>query len=203
MNKNDSFDDILNFDKRNEDSRISLLDKYIYNSNKHKEESFSRLISFLYNLFFIKEKTKDNINEIFLIQKCIMDYLYSEYNGNFFPSDFFKLLNSLFEIAKSFDSERKTKFFEKIVKLFEQGQEIYKNFILKYFNELFEILIYSKIDQNNNVKAKGMILDNIVEDNLENNNDIFDLEKFEKLLVEKINTNQPILTGFFLIGSIK
>ena len=125
-----------------------------------------------------------------------MDYFYSEYNGNFFPSDFFKLLSSLFEIAKSFDSERKTKFFEKIVELFEQGQEIYKNFILKYFNELFEILIYSKIDQNNNVKAKGMILDNILEDSLKNNNDIFDLEKFEKLLVEKININQPILTGF-------
>ena len=123
-----------------------------------------------------------------------MDSLYSEYNGNFFPSDFFKLLNSLFEIAKSFDSERKTKFFENLVELF--GQKKYKNYILKFFNELFEILIYSKIDQNNNVKAKGMILDNILEDSLENNNDIFDLEKCEKLLVEKINTNQPILTGF-------
>ena len=74
-----------------------------------------------------------------MIQKGIMDSLYSEYNGNFFPSDFFKLLNSLFETAKSFDSERKTKFFEKIVELFEQGQEIYKNFILKFFNEFFDI----------------------------------------------------------------
>ena len=46
------------------------------------------------------------------------------------------------------------------------------------------------------MKNQGENLDKLLKKNLEENNNIFDLEKFEKLILEKTNVNQPILTEF-------
>ena len=169
-----------------------------------KEEAFSTFISFLQKLIFegdkeLIEKLKHHIEPIFWIQKSLMVFvnrMNTEVKDNFIPSDYFKLLNSLFELVKTLDSNKKANFLKEIEDLFKKSS----NFILKYFNELFEILIYSKIDQNEKVKNQGENLYELLKTRLKEYNWAkdykFDYEKFEKLILEKTKANQPILTEF-------
>ena len=176
-----------------------------YFSHKNiKEEAFSTFISFLQKLIFegdkeLIEKLKHHIEPIFWIQKSLMVFvnrMNTEVKDNFIPSDYFKLLNSLFELVKTLDSNKKANFLKEIEDLFKKSS----NFILKYFNELFEILIYSKIDQNEKVKNQGENLYELLKTRLKEYNWAkdykFDYEKFEKLILEKTKANQPILTEF-------
>ena len=209
-NNNDKWKDAFKneFHKNNKDQIKKLILGYInmnikvYDSIIKKDELFSIFISSLQNIIFdggdLTEKLKHYMDPIFWIQEVIMDYINHHYSINFIPSAFFKLLNSLFELYKTLDSERKKKFLEKIEELF--GRNKSDIFILKFFNDLFEILTYSKIDQNKNVREQGKKLGLFLEESLTDNvwkyNNIFDFEKFEKILLEKINANQPILTEF-------
>ena len=178
-----------------------------YSSNNEiKEKTFSDFISSLKKYIFnedgeLKEKLKHYIESIFWIQESIIYYINDMNNAvkdKYIPSDSFKLLNSLFEFCKTLDSDKKVKFFEKIEELFKRKSSF--DFILRFFNEIFEILIYSKIDQNQKVKEHGEKLFQLLKKNLEEYNwkkDYnFDCEKFEKLILEKTKVNQPILTEF-------
>ena len=207
-----SFSDIMRIifsDKISNDNKKQSINKYInyniriYSKNKQKEEFFPWFFSSLQSIFFNKGKFMDRTMEIiFLIQEAIMDNdniknTEEDNKEDNIPNDYFMLINSLFEVSKTLETDKRIKFLEKIQKLFEKENAF--PFILKFSNEIFEIIIYySRIDQDKKVNEQGKALGKLFEDNLNKNNNNIYLDKFEKLLLKKIQANQPILAQFLV-----
>ena len=164
---------------------------------QQKDKVFSELISVLENLIFdkgeIAEHLKHNIESIFWIEKAMLGYIKKTCNDNFIPSDFFKLINSAFELCQTSDSDAKKKFLKEIEELFKENSY---NFIIKYFNELFDILASSQLDQSTSVIEQGKNLEELLIENIKKRNELFDFEKFEILFLEKTCFNQSMLRGF-------
>ena len=207
-----SFSDIMRIifsDKISNDNKKQSINKYInyniriYSKNQQKDKFFPWFFSSLQSIFFNKGKIMDKTMEIiFLIQEAIMDNDNIKVNNTNednkedpIPNGYFTLINSLFEVSKSLETDKRIKFIEKIEKLFEKENAF--PFLLKFSNELFEIIIYySRIDQDKKVNEQGKALGKLFEDNLKKNDNNIYLDKFEKLLLKKIQANQPILAQF-------
>jgi hypothetical protein len=191
------------FMKEKENSAKKELDNYIYQSiikmrNNNINTFISNLlISFKNEIFdeskeYLKKLEKD-ITPILIIQKII-----KEYTRN--PNIFFILLNPVFDIYKNLEPKQIIHYTEKIKELLEDKDEI----ILKNFNELFEVVIFLIINQEQSVKEVGESLNNMLKITLNrnvnklDNKDNFDFESFEKKILEKSQLNQAILDGFLI-----
>ena len=191
------------FMKEKENSAKKDLDNYIYQSiikmrNNNINTFISNLlISFKNEIFdeskeYLKKLEKD-ITPILIIQKII-----KEYTRN--PNIFFILLNPVFDIYKNLEPKQIIHYTEKIKELLEDKDEI----ILKNFNELFEVVIFLIINQEQSVKEVGESLNNMLKITLNrniiklDNKDNFDFESFEKKILEKSQLNQAILDGFLI-----
>ena len=177
----------------------SISTKYI---NEEKEEFFTKILSYFYKIFFEDLKYNDRYSElIFWIQELIINFINPEGNLKpkdiYIPTNYFILINGLFENYKTSTPEIKIEFIDKILELFEQKNAF--PFIIYFFNELFEMLIYfCIIEQNKNVNEQGKILGDFLRKCLEKNKDNNYFDKFEQFLLEKSNANQPILTEFLI-----
>ena len=168
-----------------------------WHNPEEKNKSFSKSITFYQKLIFdeviFTEHLKKDIKPIFIIEKVMKDFINEELKDKFIPKDYFLLINSLFNLCKTLDSEKKKEFIKGVYELFKENSS---KFILKFFNELFEILIFSKIEQNEKVKNQGENLNKLLKKNLEEKNDIFDFGKVEHLILEQTKFDHPILTEF-------
>ena len=192
----------------NENHLKFLLHDQIYKSistifiNESKGEFFTKILSYFYKIFFEDLKYNDRYTElIFWIQELIINFINPEGNLKpkdiYIPTNYFKLINGLFENYKTSTPEIKIEFIDKILELFEQKNAF--PFIIYFFNELFEMLIYfCIIEQNKNVNEQGKILGDFLRKCLEKNKDNNYFDKFEQFLLEKSNANQPILTEFLI-----
>ena len=177
----------------------SISTKYI---NEEKEEFFTKILSYFYKIFFEDLKYNDRYTElIFWIQELIINFINPEGNLKpkdiYIPTNYFILINGLFENYKTSNPEIKIEFIDKILELFDQKNAF--PFIIYFFNELFEMLIYfCIIEQNKNVNEQGKILGDFLRKCLEKNKDNNYFDKFEQFLLEKSNANQPILTEFLI-----
>ena len=192
----------------NENHLKFLLHDQIYKSistiyiNEEKEEFFTKILSYFYKIFFEDLKYNDRYTElIFWIQELIINFINPEGNLKpkdiYIPTNYFILINGLFENYKTSNPEIKIEFIDKILELFEQKNAF--PFIIYFFNELFEMLIYfCIIEQNKNVNEQGKILGDFLRKCLEKNKDNNYFDKFEQFLLEKSNANQPILTEFLI-----
>ena len=192
----------------NENHLKFLLHDQIYKSistiyiNEEKEEFFTKILSYFYKIFFEDLKYNDRYTElIFWIQELIINFINPEGNLKpkdiYIPTNYFILINGLFENYKTSTPEIKIEFIDKILELFEQKNAF--PFIIYFFNELFEMLIYfCIIEQNKNVNEQGKILGDFLRKCLEKNKDNNYFDKFEQFLLEKSNANQPILTEFLI-----
>ena len=161
---------------------------------------FSNLISNLQNKYFKNEQFIDNFekytNNIFLLEEVMMDF----FKGKEIPNNYFELLNSIFDELckpkdpnKKIDSDKKIKYIKKIISLFNRYKAF--PFFLKFFNELFEILIYfSAIEQDGKVNKEGKSLGELFIDFISVNSSYFDI--FVKIISEKIKLDQPVLAKF-------
>ena len=161
---------------------------------------FSNLISNLQNIYFKNEQFIDNFekytNNIFLLEEVMMDF----FKGKEIPNNYFELLNSIFDELckpkdpnKKIDSDKKIKYIKKIISLFNRYKAF--PFFLKFFNELFEILIYfSAIEQDGKVNGEGKLLGELFIDFISVNSSYFDI--FVKIISEKIKLDQPVLAKF-------
>ena len=192
----------------NENHLKFLLHDQIYKSisnifiNEEKEEFFTKILSYFYKIFFEDLKYNDRYTElIFWIQELIINFINPEGNLKpkdiYIPTNYFILINGLFENYKTSNPEIKIEFIDKILELFDQKNAF--PFIIYFFNELFEMLIYfCIIEQNKNVNEQGKILGDFLRKCLEKNKDNNYFDKFEQFLLEKSNANQPILTEFLI-----
>jgi len=192
----------------NENHLKFLLYDQIYKSistifiNESKGEFFTKILSYFYKIFFEDLKYNDRYTElIFWIQELIINFINPEGNLKpkdiYIPTNYFILINGLFENYKTSNPEIKIEFIDKILELFEQKNAF--PFIIYFFNELFEMLIYfCIIEQNKNVNEQGKILGDFLRKCLEKNKDNNYFDKFEQFLLEKSNANQPILTEFLI-----
>ena len=192
----------------NENHLKFLLHDQIYKSistifiNESKGEFFTKILSYFYKIFFEDLKYNDRYTElIFWIQELIINFINPEGNLKpkdiYIPTNYFILINGLFENYKTSTPEIKIEFIDKILELFKQKNAF--PFIIYFFNELFEMLIYfCIIEQNKNVNEQGKILGNFLQKCLEKNKDNNYFDKFEQFLLEKSNANQPILTEFLI-----
>ena len=192
----------------NENHLKFLLHDQIYKSistifiNESKGEFFTKILSYFYKIFFEDLKYNDRYTElIFWIQELIINFINPEGNLKpkdiYIPTNYFILINGLFENYKTSNPEIKIEFIDKILELFDQKNAF--PFIIYFFNELFEMLIYfCIIEQNKNVNEQGKILGDFLRKCLEKNKDNNYFDKFEQFLLEKSNANQPILTEFLI-----
>ena len=192
----------------NENHLKFLLHDQIYKSistifiNESKGEFFTKILSYFYKIFFEDLKYNDRYTElIFWIQELIINFINPEGNLKpkdiYIPTNYFILINGLFENYKTSTPEIKIEFIDKILELFEKKNAF--PFIIYFFNELFEMLIYfCIIEQNKNVNEQGKILGDFLRKCLEKNKDNNYFDKFEQFLLEKSNANQPILTEFLI-----
>ena len=192
----------------NENHLKFLLHDQIYKSisnifiNESKGEFFTKILSYFYKIFFEDLKYNDRYTElIFWIQGLIINFINPKGNLKpkdiYIPTNYFILINGLFENYKTSTPEIKIEFIDKILELFEQKNAF--PFIIYFFNELFEMLIYfCIIEQNKNVNEQGKILGDFLRKCLEKNKDNNYFDKFEQFLLEKSNANQPILTEFLI-----
>ena len=192
----------------NENHLKFLLHDQIYKSistifiNESKGEFFTKILSYFYKIFFEDLKYNDRYSElIFWIQELIINFINPEGNLKpkdiYIPTNYFILINGLFENYKTSTPEIKIEFIDKILELFAQKNAF--PFIIYFFNELFEMLIYfCIIEQNKNVNEQGKILGDFLRKCLEKNKDNNYFDKFEQFLLEKSNANQPILTEFLI-----
>ena len=192
----------------NENHLKFVLHDQIYKSisnifiNESKGEFFTKILSYFYKIFFEDLKYNDRYSElIFWIQELIINFINPEGNLKpkdiYIPTNYFILINGLFENYKTSTPEIKIEFIDKILELFEQKNAF--PFIIYFFNELFEMLIYfCIIEQNKNVNEQGKILGDFLRKCLEKNKDNNYFDKFEQFLLEKSNANQPILTEFLI-----
>ena len=192
----------------NENHLKFLLHDQIYKSistifiNESKGEFFTKILSYFYKIFFEDLKYNDRYSElIFWIQGLIINFINPKGNLKpkdiYIPTNYFILINGLFENYKTSTPEIKIEFIDKILELFEQKNAF--PFIIYFFNELFEMLIYfCIIEQNKNVNEQGKILGDFLRKCLEKNKDNNYFDKFEQFLLEKSNANQPILTEFLI-----
>ena len=177
----------------------SISTKYI---NEEKEEFFTKILSYFYKIFFDDLIYNDRYSElIFCIQELIINFINPKGNLKpkdiYIPTNYFILINGLFENYKTSTPEIKLEFIDKILELFDQKNAF--PFIIYFFNELFEMLIYfCIIEQNKNVNEQGKILGDFLRKCLEKNKDNNYFDKFEQFLLEKSNANQPILTEFLI-----
>ena len=192
----------------NENHLKFLLHDQIYKSistifiNESKGEFFTKILSYFYKIFFEDLKYNDRYSElIFWIQELIINFINPEGNLKpkdiYIPTNYFILINGLFENYKTSTPEIKIEFIDKILELFEQKNAF--PFIIYFFNDIFEMLIYfCIIEQNKNVNEQGKILGDFLRKCLEKNKDNNYFDKFEQFLLEKSNANQPILTEFLI-----
>ena len=189
------------FIKEKEKKAQKELDDYIYRNTiikgPNKEDFISNLLISFKNVLFdeakeYRKKLEKEITPIMTIQNII--YIYSKN-----PYNFFILLNPLFDMFKNLEAKKIVDYTEEIRDFLEGKKEI----ILKNFNELFEVVIYLIINQEQSVKSVGEDLNNMLKITLMNNrtnldSNIFDFISFENKILEKTNINQPILDGFLL-----
>ena len=190
--------DIL-IEKKKEDLKQICLEK-IKKDKTDINSFFSSLISVLQNKYFkdgqFIEKFEIYTNNIFLIEQVMMDF----FKNKEIPDNYFELINSIFvglhkpeNPDKTIDSDKKIEFIKKIILLFDKY--IAYPFFLKYFNELFEILIYySAIEQDKEVNKEGKLLGELFIDIITVNDNYFDI--LVKLISEKIKLDQPVLAKF-------
>ena len=190
--------DIL-IEKKKEDLKQICLEK-IKKDKTDINSFFSSLISVLQNKYFkdgqFIEKFEIYTNNIFLIEQVMMDF----FKNKEIPDNYFELINSIFvglhkpeDPDKTIDSDKKIIFIKKIILLFDKY--IAYPFFLKYFNELFEILIYySAIEQDKEVNKEGKLLGELFIDIITVNDNYFDI--LVKLISEKIKLDQPVLAKF-------
>ena len=188
--------------KNKEELKQSCLD-IIKNEKKDISVFFSELISDLQEKYFKNGKFIENFekytNNIFLIELVMMDFFKNRKIPDI-PDKYFELINSIFvglrkpeDPEKKIDSEKKIKFIKKIILLFDKY--IAYPFFLKFFNELFEILIYySAIEQDVQVNKEGKLLGELFIDFITVNDNYFDI--IVKLISEKIKLDQPVLAKF-------
>ena len=191
------------FTKEKEEIAKKELDNYIYQnvtkiSRNNIEEFISNLLnSFKQELFDESKDFRKNLEKeitpIIVIENIIKIYSKNPYN-------FFILLNPLFDMFKNLDPNKIIEYTEQIKDLLEDKNKI----ILKNFNELFEVVIYLIINQEQSVKKVGENLNNLLKNTLDNsvlqldNKNIFDFDSFENKILEKTHINQPILDRFLL-----
>ena len=186
---------------KKEDLKKFCLNK-IKEDKKDISDFFSNLISELQKKYFKDGKFIENfdiyINNVFLIEQVMMDFFKNKEKS--IPANYFELINSIFvglhrpeDPDKKIDSKKKIEFIKKIILLFDKY--IAYPFFLKFFNELFEILIYySAIEQDVKVNDQGKLLGELFIDYITVNNDYFDT--IVKLISEKIKLDQPVLAKF-------
>ena len=186
---------------KKEDLKKFCLNK-IKEDKKDISDFFSNLISELQKKYFKDGKFIENFdiytNNVFLIEQVMMDFFKNKEKS--IPANYFELINSIFvglhrpeDPDKKIDSKKKIEFIKKIILLFDKY--IAYPFFLKFFNELFEILIYySAIEQDVEVNDQGKLLGELFIDYITVNNDYFDT--IVKLISEKIKLDQPVLAKF-------
>ena len=186
---------------KKEDLKKFCLNK-IKENKKDISDFFSNLISELQKKYFKDGKFIENFdiytNNVFLIEQVMMDFFKNKEKS--IPANYFELINSIFvglhrpeDPDKKIDSKKKIEFIKKIILLFDKY--IAYPFFLKFFNELFEILIYySAIEQDVKVNDQGKLLGELFIDYITVNNDYFDT--IVKLISEKIKLDQPVLAKF-------
>ena len=103
-----------------------------YNQDE-KKKSFSQSISFLQKLIFeedvLTEHLKKNIRSIFLIEKVMKNFINGNLKDKFIPSDYFKLINSLFNLCKTLDSEKSK---NSLKKYLNYSKKIHLNLFLNF-----------------------------------------------------------------------
>jgi len=193
----------LLFNKETENIGKKELNCHIY-QNKTKmgmfnlEEFFSNLLNEFKNLIFdeskeYRKKLEKDITPILIIENSIINNSKNSYNS-------FILLNPLFDMYKNLEPQKIIDYTKDITELLKEKELI----ILKNFNELFEVIIFLIIHQEQSVKDIGNNLNKLLKTTLNNSklklddNNIFDFDSFENKILEKTHINQPILDSFLL-----
>ena len=195
------YEEIINSLFEKEENSLKKLNDEIYQSitlsENGKEELRNTLTSFKDIIFdeskIYKKKVENDISPIKTIEECIEKYTKD-------PEIFFILLNPLLDMFKSLDEHHIIDYTQEIYGLLNNKNDI----ILKNFNELYEIVIFLIIRQEDSVKEKGQLLNDMLKTTLKKSvpqlkeSKIFNFDSFEKKIKEKTSINQPILDGFLL-----
>ena len=141
-------------EKEKEKTVNTELNNYIYqyiikNGIFNLEEFISNLLTALKNELFDESKEyrkqlEKDITPIIIIENTIKIYSKNSHN-------FFILLNPLFDMYKNLEPKKMIDFTNDIIKLLKEKKEA----ILKNFNELFEVIIYLLMHQDQSVKNAG------------------------------------------------
>jgi hypothetical protein len=151
----------LLFNKETENIGKKELNCHIY-QNKTKmgmfnlEEFFSNLLNEFKNLIFdeskeYRKKLEKDITPILIIENSIINNSKNSYNS-------FILLNPLFDMYKNLEPQKIIDYTKDITELLKEKELI----ILKNFNELFEVIIFLIIHQEQSVKDIGNNLNKLL-----------------------------------------
>ena len=148
----------LLFNKETENIGKKELNNHI-NQNKtmdNSEEFFSNLLNEFKNVIFdeskeYRKKLEKDITPILIIENSIINNSKNSYNS-------FILLNPLFDMYKNLEPQKIIDYTKDITELLKEKELI----ILKNFNELFEVIIFLIIHQEQSVKDIGNNLNKLL-----------------------------------------
>jgi hypothetical protein len=199
---NQSFhEELINSLFEKEENSENKLRNYIYQSiimSDNQTNELRKILTSFKDIIFddtkgYKKKIEKDITPIEKIEDCIKKYAED-------PEIYFILLNPLLDMYKSLDANQIEYYTQEILKLLKEQNDI----ILKNFNELYEIVIFLTVRQEESIKNKGKLLNDMLKEALNKSvpqlreSKIFNFDSFEKKIKEKTSISQPILDEFFL-----
>ena len=183
------------FSSDNMKKGIKELENYIMNNVPDKKELDLILQNYKSDLFDLNENFKDNIIHGDITPIMAMQEIIQKYDVE--PDSYFILFKPLFDLYKTkLDSKHIINFTNKITAFLSNKQKV----VLSNFNDLFEVLILLKINQEQEVKNSGNALDKILKESLqeyshdmESYNKYFNFDSFCKKINEKLSLEQYVI----------
>ena len=205
------------------DNIIQLL----FANDKMKKGSKELLESFI-NSKMENKNTKETLKLILESFKAVLFDINTEYKNNIIRGDITPI-TCMLEIIQKYDPEPELNLIllkplfnlyqpnleqKQIKNLTERLTNFLKNktkIILQNFNDLFEILIFLKVNQDQELRNYGVILDKFLKDSLQNYSDnidtykdCFDFDSFCNKINEKLSSQQYVIISLLVnwIGTI-
>ena len=189
-----------------EKNKTDSLDANPEDKNKKNQETLKLILEqYKIDLFDANPEYKNNIIRGDLTPIFSMVEAIEKFEPD--PKFYFILFMPLFNLYLSMEPKQIANFINKITNYLKKMKKI----ILSNFNELFEILIVLKINQEKDVKDSGNLLDQLLKESLQEYSDnmdlyqnIFDFDSVCKKINEKINLQQYIIISLLVnwIGTI-
>ena len=183
------------FSSDNMKKGIKELENYIMNNVPDKKELNLILQTYKSDLFDLNENFKNSIIHGDITPIMVMQEIIQKYDVE--PDSYFILFKPLFDLYKTnLESKHIINFTNKITNFLSNKQKV----VLSNFNDLFEVLILLKINQEQEVKNSGNALDKLLKESLqeyshvmESYNKYFNFDSFCKKINEKLNLEQYII----------